>query len=313
MARFLLSRLASSSVVILVVALIVFGLTTFSGGDPATIYAGDDASPERLAQIREQMGLNRPFYVQFLLWLQQIFSGNLGISLFTGRPVLTLVAQRLEPTVVIALVTIVISVGCAVPLGAMAALRPHGLIDKFLSALSSIAFALPVFIAAYILIYIFSIQLRWFPVQGYTPLAEGPLNTLRSVLLPCISLALIYIGLLARTTRASMVVVLQQDYIRAARARGARTGRLIVRHVLRNVANSIITVIGLGIASMISGFTLVETVFALPGLGRLTVDAVLNRDFPVIQGLILIFAAAKIVINLTIDISYRIVDPRVSV
>jgi len=313
MARFLLSRLASSAVVIMVVALIVFGLTAYSGGDPAVIYAGDDASPERLAQIRQQLGLDRPVYVQFWLWLQQIFSGNLGVSLFTGRPVLVLVAQRLEPTLVIAFVTIVMSVACAIPLGAKAALHPHGFIDRFLSSLSSVAFALPVFIAAYLLIYVFAIQLRWFPVQGYMPLSDGPLNTLRSVFLPCVSLSLVYIALLARTTRNSMVVVLQQDYIRAARARGARTGRIIFRHVLRNVTNSISTVVGLGIASMISGFTLVETVFALPGLGRLTVDAVLNRDFPVIQGLILIFAAAKIIINLTIDISYRVVDPRVSV
>ncbi len=309
---FILKRLASSLVVILIVAMFVFGLTAVSGGDPAVIFAGDDPSPERLEAIRERMGLDRPVPVQFLLWLQTIAGGDFGTSFFTGRPVLTLIGQRVEPTIVLSLYTIVMSILVGIPLGAAAALRPGGALDRFLSGFTSLAFALPGFIAAYILIYIFAVELRWFPVQGYQPLSEGLGRTLWSLTLPAVTLSLIYVGLLARTTRAAMIGVLAQDYIRTARSRGANTYRVVVHHAFRNGLNAVLTVIGLGIASLLSGVTITETVFAIPGLGRLTVDAVLNRDYPVVQGLILIFASVKIAVNLTIDLLYRVVDPRVA-
>ncbi|WP_421951156.1 ABC transporter permease [Pelagibacterium sp.] len=313
MLRYLITRTASSAIVIMVVAVIVFILALISGGDPATIYAGEDASPERLDAIRERMGLNQPTHVQFLVWFWHILQGDFGTSLFTDLPVLTLVAQRVEPTVVLSLGTIIFSVAVAIPIGTAAALNPGKKLDKALSAFTNLAFALPGFIAAYILIYIFAVQLRWLPVQGYSPLSEGLGSTIRSVILPCATLSLIYVGLIARTTRASMLAVLQEDYIRSARARGASTFRVVVSHAMRNATNSITTVIGLGIASLLSGVTITETVFAIPGLGRLTVDAVLNRDFPIVQGLILLFAAVKITINLMIDLSYRLVDPRIEV
>lgn len=311
MLRYVITRTFSSAIVIMVVAMIVFILALISGGDPAAIYAGEDPSPERLAAIRERMGLNQPAHIQFLVWFWHVLQGDFGTSLFTNMPVLDLVAQRVEPTVVLTIGTILLSVGVAIPIGTAAALNPGRMLDKALSGFTSLAFALPGFIAAYILIYVFAVKLRWLPVQGYAPLSGGLWGTVKSVILPCATLSLIYIGLIARTTQAAMSAVLQEDYIRSARARGASTFRVIVKHALRNAMNSITTVIGLGIASLLSGVTITETVFGIPGLGRLTVDAVLNRDFPIVQGLILLFGAVKIAINLLIDLSYRFVDPRI--
>lgn len=311
MARYVVSRLASSVVVVFVVAAIVFGLTAISAGDPALIFAGDNASEADLAAVRERMGLDRPLAVRFFSWATEIASGNLGQSLFTGRPVLALIGQRVQPTVVLALATILFSLLMAIPIGTIAALKPDSSFDRAVMSVSSLAFATPGFIVGYILVYVFALRLGWLPVQGYRPLSAGLGGTLQSIALPCLTLSFVYIALLARTTRAALIEVLSQDFIRSAKARGAGTARLVIHHALRNATNSISTVVGLGIASMLGGVTIVETVFGIPGLGRLTVDGILNRDFPVIQALILLSASVKIVVNLLIDLSYPFVDPRI--
>lgn len=313
MLKYAMIRLGGSVVVVLVVAIVVFSLTAISGGDPALIFAGDHASPADIEAIRARMGLDQPLVVRFAYWATEVVRGNLGVSLFTGTPVAELIRQRLEPTLALACLTILLSIVIAVPIGALVALFPRSRMDRIMTAICSIAFALPVFITGYLLIYFVSLKLGLLPVQGYSPLSSGLWSTLRTILLPSIALSFVYIALLARTTRAAMIEVLSQDYIRTARSKGATTLRVLLRHAIRNASNSIVTVIGLGIASLLSGVVIAETVFGIPGLGRLTVDAILNRDYPVIQGLILLAASVKIVVNLLIDLSYPFIDPRIKV
>lgn len=312
MAKYIVTRLFGSIIVVFVVAAVVFGLTAVSSGDPALIFAGDAAAPEDVARIREQMGLDQPIYVQFFMWASQIAKGNLGTSLFTGTPVEGLIQQRLEPTLMLATFTIVLSTLLAMPLGIACALRPASWLDRTILGLCSVAFSMPVFITGYLLVYIFSLKLSLLPVQGYRSLSTGGLfSSLYSLLLPALALSFIYIALLARTVRASLLEVLSQDYVRTARAKGLTMRRLIFKHALRNITNSVLTVVGLAIASLLGGVVIAETVFGIPGLGRLTVDAVLNRDYPVIQALILLTASVKIVVNLIVDLSYPLVDPRI--
>lgn len=312
MAKYIVTRLFGSIIVVFVVAAVVFGLTAVSSGDPALIFAGDAAAPEDVDRIREQMGLDQPIYLQFFMWASQIAKGNLGTSLFTGTPVEGLIQQRLEPTLMLATFTIVLSTLLAMPLGIACALRPASWLDRTILGLCSVAFSMPVFITGYLLVYIFSLKLSLLPVQGYRSLSTGGLfSSLYSLLLPALALSFIYIALLARTVRASLLEVLSQDYVRTARAKGLTMQRLIFKHALRNITNSVLTVVGLAIASLLGGVVIAETVFGIPGLGRLTVDAVLNRDYPVIQALILLTASVKIVVNLIVDLSYPLVDPRI--
>jgi peptide/nickel transport system permease protein len=310
---YVLIRLGGSVIVVAVVSLIVFSLTVISGGDPALIFAGDIASAADVEAIRLRMGLDQPFFKRFFGWAFTVLHGNLGTSLFTSTPVSSLIRQRLEPTATLTVATIVTSIVVAVPIGIMAALRPDSWLDQLVVASCSVAFAVPGFIVGYVLIYLFSLKLGLLPVQGYAPLSSGLGNTLRTLVLPTATLSLVYVALLARTTRAGMIDVLAQDFIRTARAKGAGTVRIMFRHALRNTANAILTVVGLGIASLLGGVVIVETVFGLPGLGRLTVDAVMNRDYPVIQALILLAASLKIVVNLVIDLLYAVVDRRIEV
>ena len=311
MTAYIVRRLLATVPVMAIVALFVFLLLHLTPGDPAAIIAGDEATPEMVAGVRAKLGLDRPLWEQFGIYVGNLLHGDLGISIFSNMPVLTLVQQRLEPTVVLAVSTLLVAVFFAVPMGVIAAWKARTTIDRIVMGFSVLGFAVPVFLVGYLLIYIFAIELRWLPVQGYKPLSQGIGATARSIVLPAFALGMVYMALIARITRASMLEVLSQDYMRTARAKGATTASVLLRHALKNAAVPIVTVIGIGFTLLISGVVITETVFNIPGLGRLTVDAILKRDYPIIQGLIILFAGVKVLVNLLIDISYAFFDPRI--
>jgi len=294
-----------------VVALVVFGLLYFTPGDPAAILAGDAATGDDIRRIRETLGLDQPFFVRLGTWLWALAHGDLGTSIFTNLPVTRLIGQRIEPTVALTLCTLVVAVLVAVTLGVLAAARAGSWIDRVVMGFSVLGFSVPVFVLAYILIMVFSIWLEWLPVQGYSSLREGFWPWLRHLILPSIALGTVYMALIARITRASMLEVLAQDYIRTAQAKGLDERRVLTGHALKNAAVPIVTVIGIGFALLISGAVVTETVFAIPGLGRLTVDAILRRDYPIIQGVTLLFSAVYVLLNLAVDLSYLVLDPRI--
>jgi peptide/nickel transport system permease protein len=311
MGRFLAGRILATIPVMGVVATIVFLLLRLAPGDPAAILAGDVASPEQIAAIRTRLGLDQPILVQFVEWIGRLLSGDLGTSIISNQPVSRLIGERLEPTLALAATTIVFAVIVAVPLGVISAWRHGTWIDRGVMALSVLGFSVPVFVLGYLWIFGVAMQLQWLPVQGYVSFRQGLWPFLERLILPTLTLSVIYIALIARITRASMLEVLGEDYIRTAHAKGVGERAVLTRHALRNAAVPIVSVIGLGIALLISGVVITESVFNLPGLGRLTVDAVLARDYPVIQGVILLFSAIYILINLAVDVSYTIFDPRI--
>src|SRR5260221_4123621 len=294
-----------------VVEVCVIFLLRSAPGVPAAFIAGDDATVEAIAAVRAKLGLDRPVLEQFGLWLLRIAQGDLGVSIFSNLPVTRLIAQRLEPTVALTLSTLLVAVSLAVPIGVLAAWKARKLLDRAVMVFAVMGFALPGFLVGYVLIYLFAVQLRWLPVQGYRPIADGLWPFVEGLILPSVALGLTYMALIARITRAAMLEVLSQDYIRTANAKGLATDRVLLLHALKNASVPIVTVIGIGIALLISGVVIAETVFNIPGLGRLTVDAVLKRDYAIVQGLILVFAAAKVLVNLMVDISYAFLDPRI--
>jgi peptide/nickel transport system permease protein len=318
MLSFLLRRLAAVLPVLLVVSLVVFLILRLAPGDPAAVIAGNSATNEDIAQIRTQLGLDRSIPVQYGIWIGRVLQGDLGFSYYLNKPVTELIAQRIEPTLALAVGTVILAVLIAVPLGTLAAWRLGGGLDRVLSGFSVAGFSIPVFVIGYILIYLFAIRLEWLPVQGYKSLIGGsggagasPWVWMRQLILPWMTLAMIYVALIARVTRASVSEALTEDYIRTARAKGLTERAVLLHHALVNAAVPIVTVIGIGIALLIGGVVVTETVYAIPGLGSLTVDAVLNRDFPVIQGLVLLFSASYVMVNLLVDLSYLFLDPRI--
>ncbi|MFP5404897.1 MAG: ABC transporter permease [Gammaproteobacteria bacterium] len=311
MTGFILRRIAATIPVLLIVAVLVFLMLRLTPGDPAAIIAGDAASDENIRAIRQSLGLDRPLPVQFGIWFSHLLQGNLGESYFFKMQVTDLIAQRLEPTFALAVATTVLAVMVSVPLGVLAAWRHGGWLDRGLMSFSVLGFSVPVFVLGYLLIWLVSIKLQWLPVQGYARLADGFVPFIQHLILPSLALAVIYIALIARVTRAAVAEVLTEDYIRTARAKGLAELRILVRHALANAAIPIVTVIGIGIALLIGGVVVTESVFAIPGLGRLTVDAVLARDFPTIQGVILFFSFVYVLINLLVDLSYLVLDPRI--
>jgi peptide/nickel transport system permease protein len=307
---YVLRRLAATVPVMIVVAVVAFLLIHLTPGDPAALIAGDFASADDIARLHAALGLNEPLWRQFLLWAGKILQGDFGTSLFTQVPVTQLLAQRAGPTLSIAALTMLLSIVVAIPLGVLAAHRAGTWIDRFAMLFSVLAFSIPVFLVGYLLIYGFALKLHWLPVQGYTPLSEGVWPWLRSLLLPCINLALVYIALITRMTRATVLEVLHEDYIRTARAKGL--GALaVLGHALHNAAIPIATTVGVGIALLIGGVVVTETVFAIPGIGRLVIDSVQHHDYPVIQSVLLLSAGAYVLINLLIDLSYQLFDPRI--
>jgi peptide/nickel transport system permease protein len=304
-------RVIATIPVMAVVALFVFSLLYIAPGDPAAVIAGDQATPDDVERIRQSLGLDRPFLIRFGEWAWQILHGDLGTSIFTNLPVTTMIAQRFEPTLSLMAITLIFAVGVAVPIGVLAAWKAGTFIDRLIMAFAVFGFSVPVFVIAYLLAYLFALELEWLPVQGYTPLSEGLWPWFQNLLLPAIALGCVYIALIARVTRAAMLEVLQQDYVRTARAKGIGQGGILFVHALKNAAVPIVTVIGIGIALLIGGAVVTESVFAIPGLGRLTVDAILRRDYPLIQGLVLLFSFVYVLVNLMIDLSYTLLDPRI--
>ena len=311
MFAFLVKRILATIPVLLIVAVLVFLLLRLTPGDPAAIIAGDAASPENVAKIRENLGLSKPLITQFGIWFGHLMAGDLGESYFYKMQVSTLIGQRIEPTLALSICTIVIAVLVAVPLGVLAAWKQGGWLDRALMGFSVLGFSIPVFVLGYMLIWLISLKLSLLPVQGYRRIADGFGPFIRHLILPSVTLSVIYIALIARVTRASVQEVLSEDYIRTARAKGLPEMRVLIRHALTNAAVPILTVIGIGIALLIGGVVVTESVYGIPGLGRLTVDAVLARDFPTIQGVILFFSFIYVLINLLVDLSYLVFDPRI--
>ena len=306
----ILQRILAMFPVMAVVALIVFLLIHLSPGDPAALIAGDLATTDDIARLRTSLGLDQPLWRQFFLWVARLAHGDLGMSIFTQVPVTELLAQRLEPTLSIALLTMGLSIVLAIPLGTLAAYRAGSWVDRLVMLFAVLAFSVPVFLIGYLLIYTFAIVLHWLPVQGYVRLSEGVGPWLRNLVLPCVNLALVYMALLTRMTRATVLEVLQEDYIRTARAKGLGVVA-VLGHALRNAAIPIATTVGVGIALLIGGVVVTETVFAIPGIGRLVIDSVQRHDYPVIQSVLLLSAGVYVLINLLIDLSYRLFDPRI--
>lgn len=311
MLGYLFRRTLAAIPVMLLVAVAVFSLLELSPGDPAELIAGDTATPEQIAAIREALLLDQPLVPRFVAWLSAILHGDLGVSLFSRVPITTLIAQRLEPTLMLTLTTLILVVLISVPLGVIAAVREGTIVDRAVTLLSVVGFSLPVFIVGYGLAAIFAVQLNWLPSQGYTPLSQGFGACLRSLILPSITLGCVYIALITRVSRASVLEVLNEDYLRTARAKGVPWFPILIRHALPNAAIPILTVIGFGLGAMLGGVVVTETVFNLPGLGRLTAESILRRDYPVIQALTLLFAAVYVLVNLLVDLSYGLIDPRV--
>lgn len=311
MLTYILRRVLSTLPVMALVALFVFSLLYIAPGDPAAVIAGDQATPDDIERIRRGLGLDRPFLVQFGDWVWRILHGDLGTSIFTNLPVTKMIAQRLEPTLSLMVVTLLLSVAIAVPMGVVAAWKAGTWVDRVIMAFAVFGFSVPVFVVGYLLAYAFALQLEWLPVQGYTPLSSGLKLWFENLILPSIALGFVYIALIARMTRATMMDILAQDYVRTARAKGLGQTPILFIHALKNASVPIVTVIGLGIALLIGGAVVTESVFAIPGLGRLTVDAILRRDYPVIQGIVLLFSFVYVLVNLMIDIAYTLLDPRI--
>jgi len=311
MLGYVVRRVLATIPVMAVVAVVVFLLLRLTSGDPAAIIAGDNATSQDVAAIRTQLGLDRPIIQQFVIWIGDVLRGDFGESFFFKKTVAELIVERLEPTLSLSVCTIILSVLVSVPLGVVAAWKRGTWIDRGVMGFSVLGFSVPVFVTGYVLIYLFAIQLSWFPVQGYQHFREGFGGFIERLILPSVTLAVIYVALIARITRTSVLEVINADYVRTARAKGLPELPVLLRHVLRNAAVPIVTVIGLGVALLIGGVVVTESVYAIPGLGRLTVDAVLARDYPTVQAVILLFSVVYVLINLLVDLTYTILDPRI--
>lgn len=311
MFAYIVRRVVATIPVVLLVALFVFSLLYLAPGDPAAIIAGDQATPADVERIRASLGLDRPFLVRFFDWLWQVLNGDLGVSIFTNLPVTHMIAQRIEPTVSLMLLTLTISLSLAIPMGVVAAWKHGTLIDRAVMMTAVFGFSTPSFVIGYLLAYVFALQLDWLPVQGFTSISAGLIPFLRNLILPATALGLVFMALTARITRATMLDVLSQDYVRTAKAKGVGQRGVLFIHALKNAAVPIVTIVGIGFATLIGGAIVTESVFAIPGLGRLTVDAILRRDYPVIQGVVLMFSFVYVIVNLCVDLLYTVFDPRI--
>ncbi|MES0133184.1 ABC transporter permease [Mesorhizobium sp. M0029] len=311
MGIYILRRCVSTIAVMAMVGIFVFLLLRLAPGDPAAMIAGKSATAEAVAAIREQLGLNEAMPVQFAHWALGVLSGDFGMSIFSGLPVIELISQRLEPTISLSILTIIVSVTIGVSFGILAAWRTGGLVDRLLAAFSAFGYSVPVFVIGYFLIYFFAIKTHWLPVQGYRPVQEGLGPWFMHLILPTVALSFGFIAFIARVTRASMLEVLSEDYMRTAAAKGASSYSMLFHHALKNAGVPILTVIGVSFAYMIGGVVLTETVFNIPGIGRLVVDAINSRDYPIIQGVLILTSGLYVLVNLAVDLAYTLIDPRI--
>lgn len=311
MRRYFLNRLFGMLVVMFVVATVAFVIVRVVPGDPAAIMLGPDATAADVAALRGRLGLDAPLPVQYAIYLGQLSSGDLGHSIFLDRPVLQAIAERAEPTTLLTLMALIVAVGIGAPAGIAAAVFHGRSIDQITLTLAMLGASIPSFWLGLIFIQKFSVGLGWFPVSGYGEPNAGLWEHIRHLMLPALVLGLINSSLIARFARGSMLDVLGEDYIRTGRAKGLSEGKVVLKHALRNALIPILTVIGLTMALLVGGAVITETVFGLPGVGNLVVSAVLRRDYPVIQGALIMIAAIYVLINLAIDLLYLLVDPRV--
>jgi peptide/nickel transport system permease protein len=311
MGNYLIRRFLSTIPVVVIVAALIFVVLRLAPGDPALAIIGEGATPAQLHALRVHLGLDKSILQQFLIWAQSMVRLEFGESLYYHVPVTQLIGQRIVPTATLALLTMLISVPLAVYLGALAASNQGRFIDRAVNAAAVLAFSIPVFVLGYVLIWLVALKMGLLPVQGTGPESAGRLANLKYFVLPAVGLAFGQVALLTRVTRASVIDVLGEDFIKTAYAKGASPGRVLWRHAVRNAAVPIVTIIGLSFAVLIGGVVVSETVYAIPGLGKLTVDAVLARDFPVVQGLVMFFSVMYVAINLLVDALYVVLDPRI--
>ena len=311
MTTYILRRFISTIPVLILIALFAFTVLRLAPGDPALMIAGEDASPEMVAQIRSDLGLDGPFVPQFLSWGWAVLQGDFGLSLFPRQPVIEMIGQRLVPTFLLMTLTLAISVALGILLGVIGGWRQNKPTDRLIMVAMVLFFSIPSFVMGYLLTWVLGLQLKWLPVQGFAALDQGVLTSLRSLLMPALALSAVYVAVISRITRSSILENLRQDFVRTARAKGVAERTVLFRHALKNSAVPIVTVIGSGIGVLMSGSVIIENVFAIPGLGRLTVDAVLRHDYPVIQGVILLFGLMYVLVNLAVDLAYTAFDPRI--
>jgi peptide/nickel transport system permease protein len=311
MGAYILKRVFSLIPVLVLVGVAAFFLVHIIPGDPAVVMLGTDATPQQIQELQEQMGLNKPLYVQFVIWAGNVLRGDLGESYFLGRSVTKALMERLPATISLAIVSLFIAVLIGIPSGILAAIKQNKFMDQTIMVVAMIGVSVPSFWLGLTLILLFSVILRWFPSGGYIPLTEDFFGGLRYIILPALALGFMQTALIARMTRSSMLEVLRQDYIRTARSKGLKERLVIIRHALKNTMIPVLTVIGLVFGILLSGTIIVETVFTYPGVGRLVVKAVRNRDYPLIQGALLMVSGIYVLVNLLVDLLYPMLDPRI--
>ena len=311
MTTYILRRLVMLVPVLIVVGVVVFGLVHLTPGDPAAVILGDRATPEDIARLREQLGLNDPLPVQFVRWFSNVLRLDFGESIFLGEPVTQALLDRVQPTVLLTVYALSIQVIIGIPAGILAAVRHNSPLDRVLTVMAISGSAVPTFFLGILLILIFAVRLRWLPSGGYVPFVEDPAAHLKAMLLPAFALGFSAAGLLARLVRSSMLDVLREDYVRTAFAKGLPEQLVIVRHALRNALIPALTIVGVSIGALLGGAVVTETVFTIPGMGRLVVQSIARRDYPVIQGAIIAIAMTYVLVNLIVDVLYVYIDPRV--
>ena len=311
MGLYLVRRLLASIPVILLVGVLTFSILHIAPGDPAVLMAGEEATPEDVEEMRVALGFDKPFIVQFGRWAGRLLKGDLGTSIFSQHSIASLMKPRLQPTLSLAFLAITLSIAIGVPIGVLAAWKVGTLIDRGVMLFAVLGFSIPVFWLGFLFIWAFAVQIHLFPAVGFVPITDGVFPFLRSLTLPALSNAIPFSALVARMTRSTMVEVMKEDYIRTARAKGLSEAVVNIRHGLRNASIPIITVVGLVFAALVGGAVVTETVFAIPGLGRLLVDGVVRRDFPIVQAMLMVVAVAYVFVNLLVDITYAYLDPRI--
>jgi peptide/nickel transport system permease protein len=311
MTAYILRRLVLLLPVILVVGIVVFALVHLTPGDPAVVILGDSATPEDIERLRGDLGLNDPLPVQFVEWFAGVLRFDFGDSIFIGEPVTRALWERMPPTVLLTIYALTVQLAIGIPAGVISAVRHNSIIDRVLTVIAISGAAVPTFFLGILLILFFAVRLRWLPSGGYEPITEDPVAHFKSMLMPAFALGFSSAGLLARLVRSSMLDVMREDYVRTAFAKGLPQKLVVVRHALRNALIPALTVIGTSVGALLGGAVVTETVFTIPGMGRLVVQSIARRDYPVIQGAVMTIAMTYVLINLLVDLLYVYADPRV--
>lgn len=311
MKAYILKRLLSIIPVLLIVSIIAFLIIHLIPGDPASVILGEEATPEEVESLREELGLNLPIYEQFIRWFSALFQGDFGDSIYMNMPVLEAFIGHIGPTLSLALLAQGVSIMIAIPFGVIAAKRRGTNVDQLLMIVAMLGLSIPSFLLALLLMLVFGVHLQWLPVAGYSPLSTGLWNHLQYMILPALSLGAIQAAVITRMTRSSMIDILSMNYIKTAKAKGVKERLVVYKHALRNAFIPILTILGDTFGSLITGAVVTETVFNLPGIGQLVINAIVRRDYEVIQGTILLIAFSYLLLNLIIDLLYGLVDPRV--